>query len=109
MVLGMVESVPFIARSGAMWTHYTRTCIYDSMCHHYTDVIILYPPIIVDDVLFFSTGNHKGCNRVQDPYTLRCIPQVHGVVNDTLTFVKGIITTEMNSALDNPVCTCTCV
>jgi histidine ammonia-lyase len=47
--------------------------------------------------------NHKGCNRVQDPYTLRCIPQVHGVVNDTLTFVKGIITTEMNSALDNPM------
>ena len=42
--------------------------------------------------------------RVQDPYTLRCIPQVHGVVNDTLTFVRGIITTEMNSALDNPVC-----
>lgn len=43
------------------------------------------------------------CDRVQDPYTLRCIPQVHGVVNDTLDFVKGIITTEMNSALDNPV------
>ncbi len=34
---------------------------------------------------------------------MRCIPQVHGVVNDTVQFVKGIINTEMNSALDNPV------
>ncbi|CAI8031668.1 Histidine ammonia-lyase [Geodia barretti] len=48
-------------------------------------------------------ASHKNCHRVQDPYTLRCIPQVHGVVNDTLTFVRGILTTEMNSALDNPV------
>lgn len=34
---------------------------------------------------------------------MRCIPQVHGVVNDTVQFVKGIVATEMNSALDNPV------
>ncbi|XP_064399955.1 histidine ammonia-lyase-like [Halichondria panicea] len=47
--------------------------------------------------------SHKNCARVQDPYTMRCIPQVHGVVNDTIQFVKGILTTEMNSALDNPM------
>ena len=34
---------------------------------------------------------------------MRCVPQVHGVVNDTINFVRGILTTEMNSALDNPV------
>jgi histidine ammonia-lyase len=41
--------------------------------------------------------------KVQDPYTLRCIPQVHGIVVDTINFTKGIITTEMNSATDNPM------
>jgi histidine ammonia-lyase len=46
---------------------------------------------------------HKHCNKVQDSYTLRCIPQVHGVVNDTLAFVRGVIETEMNSATDNPM------
>ena len=45
----------------------------------------------------------KGKKKVQDAYTLRCIPQVHGVVHDTLKFVRGILTTEMNSATDNPV------
>ena len=50
-----------------------------------------------------TLAGHIGCPRVQDPYTLRCIPQVHGVVGDTIKFVRGILTTEMNSALDNPV------
>lgn len=47
--------------------------------------------------------NHQYSGRVQDAYTLRCAPQVHGVVNDTVDFVKGILTTEMNSATDNPM------
>ncbi|XP_025782209.1 histidine ammonia-lyase [Puma concolor] len=47
--------------------------------------------------------SHRFCDRVQDAYTLRCCPQVHGVVNDTIAFVKNIITTELNSATDNPV------
>ena len=41
--------------------------------------------------------------KVQDPYSLRCIPQVHGVVHETLAFVRHIIMTELNSATDNPV------
>ena len=40
----------------------------------------------------------------QDSYCLRCIPQVHGVVIDTIEFVRGILKTEVNSTLDNPVC-----
>uniref|UniRef100_A0A8C5S7P9 Histidine ammonia-lyase n=1 Tax=Laticauda laticaudata TaxID=8630 RepID=A0A8C5S7P9_LATLA len=47
--------------------------------------------------------SHRFCDRVQDAYTLRCCPQVHGVVNDTIVFVKNIITTEINSATDNPM------
>lgn len=47
--------------------------------------------------------SHRFCNRVQDAYTLRCCPQVHGVVNDTIDFVQDVITTEMNSATDNPI------
>jgi histidine ammonia-lyase len=46
---------------------------------------------------------HTKCGQVQDSYTLRCIPQVHGVVNDTLEFVNKIISTEINSATDNPM------
>lgn len=53
--------------------------------------------------LFLTAESHKDCSRVQDPYTMRCVPQVHGVVHDTLSFVSGILSTEMNSATDNPV------
>nr|XP_006825988.1 PREDICTED: histidine ammonia-lyase [Saccoglossus kowalevskii] len=47
--------------------------------------------------------SHRFCDRVQDSYTLRCCPQVHGIVHDTIDFVRGIISTEMNSATDNPM------
>ncbi|XP_044133177.1 histidine ammonia-lyase [Bufo gargarizans] len=47
--------------------------------------------------------SHRFCDRVQDAYTLRCCPQVHGVVNDTIDFVRNIISTEINSATDNPM------
>lgn len=47
--------------------------------------------------------SHRFCKRVQDAYTLRCCPQVHGIVHDTIEFVREVITTEMNSATDNPV------
>ncbi|UXI22178.1 Glutamate-cysteine ligase catalytic subunit [Sarcoptes scabiei] len=47
--------------------------------------------------------SHRFCNRVQDAYTLRCCPQVHGIVHDTIDFVRKIIQTEMNSATDNPL------
>ncbi len=41
--------------------------------------------------------------RVQDPYSLRCMPQVHGAVRDTLTDVERRLLIEMNSATDNPL------
>ena len=45
---------------------------------------------------------HANCRRVQDPYSIRCTPQVHGIVADTIEFVSGVIETEINSATDNP-------
>ena len=39
---------------------------------------------------------------MQDPYSFRCVPQVHGAVKDTLRYVKSVIDIEINSATDNP-------
>ena len=39
---------------------------------------------------------------VQDPYSFRCVPQVHGTVKDTMRYVESVIDTEINSATDNP-------
>jgi histidine ammonia-lyase len=48
-------------------------------------------------------ASHHDCGRVQDAYSLRCIPQVHGAVRDALRHVCAIVEREMNSATDNPL------
>ena len=47
--------------------------------------------------------SHRDCGRVQDAYSLRCIPQVHGAVRDTLAHCRRVFETETNSAVDNPL------
>src|SRR6185312_14150912 len=47
--------------------------------------------------------SHRQCGRVQDAYSLRCIPQVHGAVRDTLSHCRRVFEVEMNSAVDNPL------
>jgi histidine ammonia-lyase len=47
--------------------------------------------------------SHRTCGRVQDAYSLRCIPQVHGAVRDTLAHCRAVFETEANSAVDNPL------
>ena len=47
--------------------------------------------------------SHRDCGRVQDAYSLRCIPQVHGAVRDTLTHCRSVFEIELNSAVDNPL------
>jgi len=47
--------------------------------------------------------SHRDCGRVQDAYSLRCIPQVHGAVRDTLSHCRGVFEIEANSAVDNPL------
>ena len=47
--------------------------------------------------------SHLDCKRVQDAYSLRCLPQVHGVARDALDFCAAILERELNSATDNPM------
>jgi histidine ammonia-lyase len=47
--------------------------------------------------------SHIGCQRVQDAYSLRCVPQVHGPVRDALVEARRVFQIELNSATDNPL------
>jgi histidine ammonia-lyase len=56
--------------------------------------------IVADSAIIAS---HVNCEKVQDAYTLRCIPQVYGAVMDTMTYVRNVLDIEINSATDNPL------
>jgi histidine ammonia-lyase len=47
--------------------------------------------------------SHANCDKVQDAYSIRCMPQVHGTFRDALGFITGVVEREMNSATDNPL------
>lgn len=47
--------------------------------------------------------SHRNCGKVQDPYSLRCVPQVHGASRDALDYVTSVVETEINSVTDNPL------
>ena len=47
--------------------------------------------------------SHKDCSRIQDAYTLRCSPQVHGASKDAITYARNVVETEMNSSTNNPL------
>ncbi len=47
--------------------------------------------------------SHLDCDKVQDAYSLRCIPQVHGAVQDTLDHARAVLAREINAATDNPL------
>jgi histidine ammonia-lyase len=47
--------------------------------------------------------SHANCARVQDPYSLRCVPQVLGAVADTLDHVRGVLSRELDAVTDNPL------
>jgi histidine ammonia-lyase len=47
--------------------------------------------------------SHAECGKIQDAYSIRCIPQVHGTLRDALDHVAKIVNGEMNSATDNPL------
>jgi histidine ammonia-lyase len=48
-------------------------------------------------------ASHAGCGQVQDAYSLRCMPQVHGAVRDALSYVRWVLAIEINAATDNPL------
>lgn len=47
--------------------------------------------------------SHRFCGKVQDPYSLRCVPQVHGASRDALNYAIKVVEIEVNSATDNPL------
>src|SRR4029079_14983839 len=47
--------------------------------------------------------SHRHCGKVQDPYCLRCVPQVHGASRAALPFANSVLETEMNGVTDNPL------
>ena len=47
--------------------------------------------------------SHKDCHRIQDAYTLRCSPQVHGASKDAVFYAKNVLETEMNASTNNPL------
>ncbi len=47
--------------------------------------------------------SHAKCKRVQDPYSFRCIPQVHGAVRDACVYAIAVVERELNSCTDNPL------
>ncbi|MEL7293181.1 MAG: histidine ammonia-lyase [Pseudomonadota bacterium] len=50
-----------------------------------------------------NMASHNNCGRVQDPYSLRCIPQVHGASRNAYYHLKEMVEIEMNSVTDNPI------
>lgn len=61
--------------------------------------------LVAENILRLIKGSQLiNCDiKVQDAYSLRCAPQVHGAVRDTVEYVNGIVTTEINAATDNPL------
>ncbi len=47
--------------------------------------------------------SHLNCDKVQDAYSLRCIPQVHGACRDALRWLREVVTVEVDSVTDNPI------
>lgn len=56
--------------------------------------------LLIDSEILES---HRECGKVQDPYSLRCVPQVHGASRDALAHVAEVIEREINSVTDNPL------
>lgn len=63
------------------------------------------PRRVAENILHWLEGStiaHRSKTWVQDPYSLRCVPQVHGAVRDAAAWVRQTVETEMNSVSDNP-------
>ncbi|MFI4859873.1 MAG: histidine ammonia-lyase [Phycisphaerales bacterium JB063] len=56
--------------------------------------------LLIDSEILES---HRDCGKVQDPYSLRCVPQVHGASRDALAHANHVVETEINSVTDNPL------
>jgi histidine ammonia-lyase len=60
---------------------------------------------VARDMLSYVAGSKLigTCDEVQDAYSIRCLPQVHGAVSDTVDFVENVLLNELNAVTDNPL------
>jgi histidine ammonia-lyase len=58
---------------------------------------------LLHDSALNASHQGPGCEKVQDPYSLRCAPQVHGAARDALSFIRRTLEIEANAATDNPL------
>jgi len=60
---------------------------------------------VAKDILSYLAGSKLvgTCDEVQDAYSIRCMPQVHGAVSDTVDFVENVLLNELNAVTDNPL------
>ena len=60
---------------------------------------------VARDILSYVAGSKliDTCDEVQDAYSIRCMPQVHGAVSDTIDFVENVLLNELNAVTDNPL------
>ena len=65
-----------------------------------SDVASNVRSMLVDSEILQS---HRDCGKVQDPYSLRCVPQVHGATRGALAHASEVVEIELNSATDNPL------
>ena len=81
--------VPFDARAHALRPHPGQNIVADNIRRllEKSDILI----------------SHRDCGKVQDAYSLRCIPQVHGATRDTVDYASVVLETEINSVTDNPI------
>jgi len=82
------SSRPFDPRLHAARPHPGQTLVADNMRAMLADSEIM--------------ESHRHCGKVQDAYSLRCMPQVHGASRDALAWVRGVLEREINSVTDNP-------
>lgn len=83
------SSVPFDARIHAIRPHHGQQIVASNIRKLLEGSEIL--------------ASHRDCGKVQDPYSLRCVPQVHGASRDALAFARNSIEIELNSVTDNPL------
>jgi histidine ammonia-lyase len=83
------SSAPFDARIHALRPHPGQKAVAQNVRALMTESQIL--------------ESHKDCGRVQDPYSLRCVPQVHGASRDALDHARNTFEIELNSVTDNPL------
>lgn len=59
--------------------------------------------ILLENKLSEIQSSHLDCDKVQDPYSLRCVPQVHGACRQTIKHLEDILIIEINAVTDNPL------